>query len=115
MTGLVQIGDSQTCFSVLELRIICIMVYTRFSFPELRQAAHRSWCIGKVSHYLVLRGDLKRDGVRVCVDLIGLERADTELYIIYVYNLKRLACVTSRRYRRDRHITQRAYGPTLAT
>jgi hypothetical protein len=50
----------------------------------------------KVSHYLVLRGDLKRDGVRVCVDLIGLETADTELYIIYVYNLKRLACVTSR-------------------
>ena len=38
---------------------------------------------------MMLRGDLRRDGmdgvrVCVCVELIDLERADTELYIIDV-------------------------------
>ena len=44
----------------------------------------------------MLRGDLGRDGgvECVCVDLIDLERANVALFIIDVYSLKRLACVT---------------------
>jgi hypothetical protein len=43
-----------------------------------------------------LRGDLKWSGGTECVCRLdfNLERADTALYIIYVYSLKRLACVT---------------------